>query len=51
MFFMAFNRCNKLAKLLTRILTRHFKTLKKYSHLISTPFVPAAKKVKPRVVF
>ena len=45
---MASNKRNKLAKLLTRILTRPSKILKKRSHLISTPSAPAAKKARPR---
>ena len=47
---MASNKRNKLAKLLTRILTRPSKILKKRSHLILTPSTPAAKKVRPRAV-
>jgi len=47
---MASNKRNKPAKLPpTRALTRPSKTLKKRSYLISTPSIPAAKKVKPRV--
>ena len=50
---MAFNKCNKLAKplirVLMRILTRPSK-LKKYSHLILTPSIPIAKKARPRAV-
>ena len=45
---MAYNKRNKLAKLLTRVLTRPSKILKKRSHLISTPSVPVAKKIRPR---
>ena len=48
MFSMASNKCNKPAKLPTRALTRPSKTLKKRSHLISTPSAPAAKKARPR---
>ena len=50
MFSMASNKRNKLAKLLTRALTRPSKTLKKHSHLILTPSAPAAKKARPRAV-
>jgi hypothetical protein len=41
-FSIASNRRNKPAKLLTR-------ALKKRSHSISTPSIPAAKKTRPRV--
>jgi hypothetical protein len=46
-FSMAPNKRNKLAKPLTRALTRP-KPSKKRSHLISTPSIPAAKKVRPK---
>ena len=47
-FSMASNRRNKLAKLPTCVLRRPSKILKKRSHLISTPFIPAVKKARPR---
>jgi hypothetical protein len=47
-FFMAFNKYNKLVKLLIRALTR-LKLLKKYSHLILIPSIPVAKKVRLKV--
>jgi hypothetical protein len=47
MFSMAPNKYNKPVKLLTRVLIRP-KLLKKRSHLILTPSIPAAKKVRPR---
>ena len=46
-FSIAPNKRNKLAKPLTRALTRP-KLLKKRPNLISTPSIPAAKKVRPR---
>ena len=49
-FLIAFNRHNKLIKLLTRVLTRLFKILKKYSYLILTPSILTVKKVRPRAV-
>ena len=52
-FSMASNKRNKPAKLLIYVLmcalTRLFK-LKKHSHLILTPSVLVAKKVRPRAV-
>jgi len=45
-FFMAFNRHNKLVKLLTYILMCPFKTLKKYSYLILMPFILTVKKIR-----
>ena len=47
-FSMAFNKRNKLAKPLTRVLTRS-KPLKKRSYLILTPFILVAKKARLRV--
>ncbi len=49
-FFMAFNRCNKLAKLPTCVLTCPFKISKKHSHLILMPFILTAKKTRPKAV-
>ena len=46
-FSMAPSKRNKLAKLLTRALTRP-KLSKKRSHLILTPSIPAPKKARPR---
>jgi hypothetical protein len=46
-FSIAPNKRNKLAKPPTRTLTRP-KPLKKRSHLISTPSIPAAKKARPK---
>jgi hypothetical protein len=46
-FSMAPNKRNKLAKPLTRALTRP-KLLKKRSHLISTPSILVAKKARPK---
>ena len=46
-FSIAPNKRNKPAKLLTRVLTRP-KPLKKRSHLILTPSIPAAKKARPK---
>jgi len=43
---MAPNKYNKPAELPTRVLTRP-KPLKKCSYLISTPFIPVAKKTRP----
>ena len=48
MFSIAPNKRNKPAKLLTRVLTRPSKTLKKRSNSILTPSIPAAKKARPR---
>ena len=46
-FSMALSKRNKPAKPLMRALTRP-KPLKKRSHLILTPFIPAPKKARPR---
>ena len=48
MFSIAPNKRNKPAKLLTRVLTRPSKTLKKRSNLIPIPSIPVAKKARPR---
>ena len=47
-FSIAPNKRNKPAKPLIRVLTR-LKPLKKRFHLILTPSIPAAKKVRPKV--